>query len=121
MPTPEEKDRIALGAKLKESREYLGFSQDDVARVMNIARAAISLIESGQRKVEVSELKKMATLFQRPVSHFTGEMITAPPLPPTMQALARKAEKLSEADWEELARFADYLASRARARRIPKS
>ncbi len=121
MSIHEDRERVNLGAKLKEAREYLGFSQDDVASVLGVGRAAVSLIESGQRKVEVTEIKKLAQFLKRPISHFTGEKITAAPMNSSMQAFARKAEKLSDADWEELTRFADYLTSRSQQGRLAKS
>ena len=36
-------DRRSLGARLREAREYLGFSQDEVARATGVARPAVSL------------------------------------------------------------------------------
>ena len=45
-------DRQKLGARLREAREYLGLSQDDVAKYLNIPRTALSHIESGQRGVD---------------------------------------------------------------------
>lgn len=116
MSTQEEKDRLELGAKLRECREYLGFSQDDVSTVLGIQRAAVSLIESGQRKVDVMELKKLAELYQRPVSFFTAEKITAPSLPPQLHAFAKKAKDLSPKDLEELVRFAEFLTSRSQSK-----
>ncbi len=53
-------DRQLLGSRLKEAREYLGLSQDEVARIVHIPRPAISLMEAGQRKVEAIELKRLA-------------------------------------------------------------
>ena len=58
-------DRQSLGARLREAREYLGLSQDEVARVVSLPRPAVSLIESGQRKVDALELKKFAELYRR--------------------------------------------------------
>ena len=37
-------------------------------------RPAVSLMESGQRKVDALELKKLAELYQRPVADFTGTL-----------------------------------------------
>jgi transcriptional regulator with XRE-family HTH domain len=108
-----ETERIKLGERLREAREYLELSQDEVARAVGLPRAAISLIESGQRKVEALELKKFAEIYQRPVSHFTGDGTKRPQLPAEVEHLARKAARLSDRDREELARFADFLKSRS--------
>ena len=48
------KERADIGARLKEAREYLGLSQQEVATSLNLPRTAVSMIESGQRGVESS-------------------------------------------------------------------
>src|ERR1700688_949848 len=66
-------DRRRLAERLREAREYLGFSQEEVANFLGIARSALSNIENGQRKVAALELKKLAQIYKRAVSYFTGE------------------------------------------------
>ena len=119
-PTPkqrqqeEEAARTRLATRLRDAREYLGLSQDQVAQHLGISRSALSNIETAQRRVEAVELTRLAALYKRPVAHFTGE--SAAPgdgLPPDVALLARKASKLTPKDREELARFADFLRTRA--------
>ena len=55
--------RKTLGERLREAREYLGFSQEEVATYLQVSRSALSNIESGQRKVDALELKKLASLY----------------------------------------------------------
>lgn len=105
-------DRKLLGAHLREAREYLGFSQDEVATFMGISRSALSLIETGQRKVDALELKKLAGLYKRPVGHFTGEVAEEVSFGTDVKHLARKVAELSSDDREELSRFADFLRTR---------
>lgn len=105
-------ERTALGERLRGAREYLQLSQDEVARLLGIPRAAVSLMESGQRKVEALELKKLAEVYQRPLNYFTGEALPPPDLPAEVEHLARKVAELSDQDRKELARFADFLKSR---------
>jgi transcriptional regulator with XRE-family HTH domain len=106
-------ERTHLAEMLKGAREYLSLSQDEVAKAVGIPRAAISLIESGQRRVDALELKKFATLYQRPVSYFTGDENAEANLPAEVEHLARAAANLSSKDREELARFAEFLQSKA--------
>jgi transcriptional regulator with XRE-family HTH domain len=106
-------ERTEMARRLKEAREYLELPQDDVARELGVPRTAISLIESGQRKVEALELQKLARLYQRPVGYFTGEESADIELPPQVAHLARAAAKLSNRDRDELARFAEYLRARS--------
>jgi transcriptional regulator with XRE-family HTH domain len=106
-----------LGERLRNAREYVGLKQEDVARHLSIPRSALSHIEAGQRKVDALELTRIAKLYQRPVSWFTGE--TDSPgneLPKDVAHVAKAAAKLSSEDRQELARFADFLRSRAKAK-----
>jgi len=98
-------DRKQMGERIKESREYLGFSQDQVATFLGVPRSAISLLEAGQRKVDAIELKKLAGLFKRPISHFTGEEVDEVFDATDVKHLARKVSSLSDDDREELAKM----------------
>ncbi len=110
-----EDDRKLLGGRLRDAREYLGFSQEEIATFLGVSRAALSLIESGQRRLDALELKKLSSVYKRPISYFTGEQ-GEEEVASDVKHLARKVAKLSPADREELSRFADFL----RARKQPK-
>ena len=112
-PNTAAEERMRLADLLKQAREYLSLSQDEVAKAVGIPRAAISLIESGQRRVDALELKKFAAVYQRPVAYFTGDEAVEAALPAEVEHLARAAANLSSKDREELARFAEFLQSRA--------
>lgn len=112
-PNTAAEERMRLAELLKQAREYLSLSQDEVAKAVGIPRAAISLIESGQRRVDALELKKFAAVYQRPVTYFTGDEVVEATLPAEVEHLARAAANLSSKDREELARFAEFLQSRA--------
>lgn len=105
-------DRRTLGERLREAREYLGFSQEEVATFLGVSRSALSLIETGQRKVDALELKKLAGLYKRPVSYFTGDEAEETSFGADVKHLARKVAELSPDDREELARFADFLRAK---------
>jgi transcriptional regulator with XRE-family HTH domain len=105
-------DRKALGERLREAREYLGFSQDQVATFLGVSRSALSLMETGQRKVDALELKKLAGLYKRPVGFFTGEAAEEVSFGTDVKHLARQVAELSPEDREELGRFADFLRAR---------
>jgi transcriptional regulator with XRE-family HTH domain len=111
----DEQERRRMGEKLREAREYIGFSQDDVSAFLKIPRTAVTNIESGQRKVEALELKRLAELFRQPVGFFTDEAASAVSLPPDVALLARQAAKLSVKDRQELGRFAEFLKSRSKS------
>lgn len=106
--------RKQLGEKLRRAREYIGLSQDDVAKHLALPRTALSNMESGTRRVDALELQKLANLYRRSMGYFTEEPDDAASTLPDVAHLARTAATLSKQDREELGRFADYLRTRAR-------
>jgi transcriptional regulator with XRE-family HTH domain len=110
-------ERQTLGDRLRMAREYVGLKQDEVAKHLSIPRTALTNVEAGQRKVDALELARLAKLYQRPVSWFTGEDSAAgSAFPEEVAHVARAAASLSAQDRQELARFADFLKSRAKTK-----
>lgn len=108
----EEADRRALGARLREAREYAGYSQEDVASFLGTPRSAISLIESGSRRLDALELQKLSRLYQRNMDDLTSK--DADPLESeSISMVARAAAKLSPEDRSEVLRFAQFLRQRS--------
>lgn len=101
--------RMQMAGRLREAREYLGLSQDEVASVLKLSRPAITNIESGARKVEAIELDQLAKLYGRPVSHFLSGETNGESTPEQVAFYARTFKGLSEKDLGEVARFAEFL------------
>ena len=55
---------VSLSARLKEAREYCGFTQEEAAAHLDVPRTAISLMENGARRVGALELQRLAKLYQ---------------------------------------------------------
>ncbi len=108
----EDTDRVALGARLKDAREYRGFSQEDVSKYLGISRSAISLTESGARRLDILELKKLATLYQCRLEELTGEQASQHAEPDSIKMVARATAALSPEDRSEVLRFAQFLQRR---------
>lgn len=105
--------RLIIGSRLKEAREYLGISQEEAALSAEVSRSAISLIESGQRKLDSVELMALAKLYQRPMAYFTEDDYSVD-IDPKAAVFARSFSDLSENDQNELKQFAEFLAARSK-------
>jgi DNA-binding XRE family transcriptional regulator len=117
-----EEQRAAVAQRLREGREYVGLSQEDVAQALGLSRPAVTNIETGSRRVEAIELDRLATLFRQSVTYLlTGEDAVGA-VPAQVQFLARATKGLSQKDMEEVARFASFLkrSSDAKVGKKPK-
>lgn len=106
--------RMEMSARLREAREYLGLSQEEVAIALNISRPAVTNIESGARKIEALELEQLAKLYGRTIAYFlSGEQ---PQADANVAFAARALHGLSSKDMEEVARFAEFLRASDRTK-----
>jgi transcriptional regulator with XRE-family HTH domain len=94
--------------RVRETREYLGFSQEFVADRTGLPRSAISDIERGMRKVNSLDLKRLANVFGVSVSYLVGET-GQEDSSRTVHAITRLAGELTEKEREEVLRFARFL------------
>jgi len=113
-------DRSALAARLKNAREYAGFSQEEVSGYLKISRSAVSLLENGARRVDALELTRLAKLYQRSMEELTGQE-RSPPESEPIKMVARAAQELTPEDQSEVLRFAQFLRQRRSASREPKT
>lgn len=117
-----EDQRADMAQRLREAREYVGLSQEDVAQALGLSRPAITNIETSNRRVEAVELDKMATLYRQSVTFLLSGKDAIGTVPAKVQFLARAVKGLSPKDMEEVARFASFLkrSSDARSSKKPK-
>lgn len=106
-PSEDIQQRVELGVRIRQAREYVGMSQDDVATALGVSRPAVTNIESGTRKVEALELSKMASLF----GVTTEDLLSGHQAADRERVafLARATQGLSESDLDQLYRFTEYL------------
>ncbi|WP_419946958.1 helix-turn-helix domain-containing protein [Candidatus Poriferisodalis sp.] len=107
-------ESAALGKRLKDAREAIGLPQAAVADHLGIPRPSVSDIETGRRRVAFLELKQLAALYRRPLSHFSGD--ESDEVDATTQALFRTASGLSDDDRQQVLRFAQFLREAGPAR-----
>lgn len=101
-------ERRAYAARLREARETLGLTQDDVAERTGIGRTGISALENATRNITGQELRHLARLYRRTPAWLLGE-----PEPPTDPALTEATTHLCPQDRETVMRFARFLAAQS--------
>ena len=99
----------ALAERLRDTREYLGLSQQFVAQQTGIPRSAISDIERGIRRVESLELKRFSRIYRYPVDYFLGVDTPEQATTSTINALTRVTGELTDEDREQVLKFANFL------------
>lgn len=70
-------DKVALGLRLSEAREDAGMTQESLGRAVGLDRTAISRLEKGERKLNVTELVKIASILGRPLAYFVSDPLPA--------------------------------------------
>lgn len=63
-------DHIYIIEQLKRARKDMGFTQDIVAELLEKSQSHISKIESGQRRIDVVQLKKFAKIYKKNLDFF---------------------------------------------------
>jgi transcriptional regulator with XRE-family HTH domain len=95
-----------IGQRLREAREYLGLSQEQVAEFLSIPRASVSEMEGGKRGVNGLELRRLGRLYRRSVAWLLGEDEAVA----IDGALFRATASLSDQDKAQVVKFAEFLA-----------
>jgi transcriptional regulator with XRE-family HTH domain len=97
-----------VAGRLREAREALSFTQEEVSGALGIPRTSVHAMETGKRNVSALELRRLARLYRRRVEWLLGE--DADPVGAD-NALHRATQALSEEDKEQVLRFAEFLAA----------
>ncbi len=101
-------ERRLLAERLRETREFLGLSQQEAADAAGLTRLVISAVETGRRRVESVELSALARVYGQPVGFFLPSQEGEAPNE-EVQYIARAAKELDPKDRAELLRFAEFL------------
>lgn len=64
------KEHKLLIKRLVQARKKAGLSQVEVAKKLQTTQPNISMIEAGQRRIEVLELMEFARLYRHGIKHF---------------------------------------------------
>lgn len=106
-----DREERQLANRLREVREFLGYSQQYVSEQTGLPRSAISDIERGERRLSTLELKRLANLYGYKAAYFLGEEEAGELDGPAM-AVARGANELCPEDQQEVQRFINLLRNR---------
>ena len=63
-------DHRNLVEKLKQARIEAGLDQEEAARLLRKTQSYVSKIESGQRRIDVIQLKNLAKIYEKPFNFF---------------------------------------------------
>lgn len=95
-----------IGSRVKEAREAAKLSQADLAKVLDYETAtAISLIESGERKLRVEDLQKVADFLHRDIKYFLGQEDK----PVDVKVALRADMNLDKDDQKQILNFIEFV------------
>ena len=83
-----------IGQRLAELRKRRGFSQDELAKNIEISRSSLAKIELGNRGVDILELHKISQILRFSLDHFMAKEFYIDQDKPTNED--KKSEKLKE-------------------------
>lgn len=64
------KEHRKLVEKLKKARKGSGLDQEDVAKLLGVSQSYISKMESGQRRIDIIQLKRFAKVYKKKIDYF---------------------------------------------------
>lgn len=109
MENNESQKYVEIGLRIKKAREAEGLTQSELAQKLHYkSPTAISLIEAGERRVQISDLEKIAQLLHRDLSYFiNGDSVATPQ--PSVQIALRADKHLDQEDVKRVESFIDAL------------
>lgn len=107
----------ALGERLRDECEWVGFSPDLVANALCLATPDILAFEAGDREPTSDQLARLAELYGLSVERLRGEPLAEEP--GGLQALAGR--NVSSEDRYQVMRFAEYLRHAGQAPKVDRS
>lgn len=64
------KEHKHIVEQLKKARKKAGFDQKKVAKLLGKTQSYVSKVESGQRRLDVIQLKEFAKIYKKDISFF---------------------------------------------------
>ena len=105
----------STGTRLRETPDYLGFSEEEVARHLGLSKRELCHMDGGAQPPGDPELRTLAKLYGTSVEFLTGTG-RAIPRWESFPDLDRTSADLPAADRNEILRFAHFLCSQRSGR-----
>ena len=67
------KDHIFIVERLKKARIEAGLDQEKAAKLLGKTQSYISKIESGQRRIDIVQLRKFGQIYKKPLHYFLNK------------------------------------------------
>ena len=64
------KEHRSLVERLRKARKEKGLDQKDVAKILKVSQSYVSKIESGQRRIDIVQLKAFAKIYGKKIDYF---------------------------------------------------
>lgn len=64
------KEHRSLVERLKTARKEAGLDQGDAAKLLGATQSYISKVESGQRRIDIVQLKAFARIYKKKIDYF---------------------------------------------------
>jgi len=64
------KEHRMLVERLKKARKEAGLDQEAVAKLLKVTQSYISKMESGQRRIDIVQLKRFAKVYKKKIDYF---------------------------------------------------
>lgn len=101
-------DLVAIGERIQLRRKQLGYTQEQVAEMMNVSIQMVSNLERGNKAIRIDNLIRLSQILK--VS--TDYILTGKGNREDVRNLAERIERLSEKDQGLIELIVDYFSQK---------
>ena len=103
-----------IGNRIRQARETLGLSQEELARLVGRSSTAISYFETGARRVKIEDLQRLAKVLNKPIDYFLQQE----PEDELVAILRRARQELSPRAYQQMEAFLSHLKEQGVSSRL---
>lgn len=103
-----EVDLVEIGARIQDRRKQRGYTQEQLADLMNVSKQMVSNLERGNKAIRIDNLVNLSQILDISADYIlTGKEITG-----DFQNLAKQLSRLSQRDRKMIELPVAYCAAR---------